>query len=196
MDSLNLFESEILVWIQNNLRNPVGNAVMPFFSLINEAGAIAILMVVILMLWKRYRAEGITAAASLIVDTIAINVIIKPIADRIRPYDVNSALTVLGIKPTDDSFPSGHTGAAFAVAFVMLFTMPKKYGITAIVVASLISLSRLYNGVHYPSDVLVALIIAILSAVAMTKLVYSRLKAYFEKKKLEKNENSDVKEQN
>lgn len=187
MNSLNLFESEILVWIQNNLRNPAGNVVMPFFSLLNEAGAIAILTAIFFMIWKKYRAEGFVIAASLASETIVINLIIKPIVNRIRPYDVNTALTILGRKPSDASFPSGHTGAAFAVAFAMAFTLPKKYSIPAIVVAALISLSRLYNGVHYPTDVLGAIIVALIAAISMKELLFIRLKTYLNKKNSEKN---------
>lgn len=182
MGDWNLTESGILVWIQDYLRNPVFDMMMPFLSLINEAGAVAILTVLVLLIWKKYRNCGVTAASSLLTEFILINIIIKPLVDRIRPYDVNAALTYLGHKPSDASFPSGHTGAAFAVAFVMLFTMPKKIGIPATVLAGLIAFSRLYNGVHYPTDVLGALIIATITSILMTKLVHPRITAFIEKK--------------
>ena len=52
-----------------------------------------------------------------------------------------------------------------AVALVMLFCMPKKWGISATVMAALIAFSRLYNGVHYPTDILGGLIVGSLVAV-------------------------------
>lgn len=182
MDKLNVFEAGILVFIQDNLRTPAGNAVMPLFSLVNEAGILAIITVLALTIWKKYRNCGMTAMLTLISEVLAVNVIIKPIVARVRPYDVNTALTILGIKPSDASFPSGHTGAAFAVAFAMLFTMPKKWGIPAIIVASLISLSRLYCGVHYPTDVLAALLIALVAAILMNKFVYPKITEFLKRK--------------
>lgn len=191
MDNLNLIESEALLWIQEHLRNPIMDIIMPLFSYSNEAGAIAILTVLVLLIWKKYRNTGVTAAASLAAEFVVVNWILKPIIDRIRPYDVNTALEFLGHKPSDASFPSGHTGAAFAVAFVMLFTMPKKFGIPATIVATLIAISRMYNGVHYPTDVLGALIIATITSFAMIKLVYPKITAFIVKKSGKDNDNSD-----
>ena len=175
MDSWNLFESGALVWIQHHLRIEVLDAVMPWISKLNNAGMIAILTVVVLLLWKRYRNVGVTAFCSLLVEFIVLNLVFKPIVHRTRPYIVNEAIDVLCEIPTDYSFPSGHTGAAFAVALVLLFTMPKKYGVTATVFATVIAFSRLYNGVHYPTDILGGLIIALITSLLATKIVYPRI---------------------
>ena len=63
-------------------------------------------------------------------------------------------LTYLLMIPVDSSFPSGHAGCSFAVGCVMFRRLPKLYGVPALILAILIALSRLYVGVHYPSDVL------------------------------------------
>ncbi len=63
-------------------------------------------------------------------------------------------LTILIPKQVDYSFPSGHTSSSVAAALAIWKNTPRKYGIVAIVLAVLISLSRLYVGVHYPTDVL------------------------------------------
>ena len=57
-------------------------------------------------------------------------------------------------KPSDWSFPSGHSAASFVTAVVMFRELPRKYGVPALTLAFLIALSRLYVGVHYPLDVL------------------------------------------
>lgn len=175
MGNWNFVESGILVWIQENLRMPYLDGAMTFCSWLNNAGMIAIITTVLLVLWKRYRAAGIACATSLAIEFVTINVVLKPWVQRIRPYDVNEAIHILGERPMDYSFPSGHTGAAFAVALVMLFCMPKKWGISATVIAGLIAFSRLYNGVHYPTDVLGAFGVAFATAFFASKVVFPKI---------------------
>lgn len=182
MENWNLMESNVLLWIQNNLRNPALDVVMPYVSWLNNAGMLAIITVCVLLLMKKYRNVGIAAMSSLFAEFLLVNVLIKPLVCRTRPFYVNEALQYLGTLPTDYSFPSGHTGAAFAVATVMLLCMPKKCGIPAIFLATLIAFSRLYNGVHYPTDVLGALLIGVLTSVCAAKLVFPKASAWLQKR--------------
>lgn len=175
MGNWNLIESGVLVWIEENLRMPYLDGVMTFFSWLNNAGMIAIITTILLLVWKRYRAVGIASACSLAIEFVTINLVLKPWVQRIRPYDVNEAIHILGEMPSDYSFPSGHTGASFAVALVMLFCMPKKWGLPATIVAVLISFSRLYNGVHYPTDVLGAFVVAFITAFFASKVVFPKI---------------------
>ena len=63
----------------------------------------------------------------------------------------------------DYSFPSGHTSASFAAACALVRTLPK-WGTVCMILAGVIALSRLYVGVHYPSDVLGGMVVGILPA--------------------------------
>ena len=63
----------------------------------------------------------------------------------------------------DFSFPSGHTIASFEAATVLLKNS-KKMGIPAMVLAIAIAFSRLYLYVHYPTDVLVSIVLGIILA--------------------------------
>lgn len=93
---------------------------------------------------------GISDDRSLLIN----NILLKNLVARIRPYEVIEGLTCLVRQPRDYSFPSGHTTTSFAAAWVMFRQLPKRFGVPALVLAILIALSRLYVGVHYPSDVL------------------------------------------
>ena len=82
----------------------------------------------------------------------------------------------------DFSFPSGHTIASFEAAVVMLKNS-KKLGIPAMILAVLISFSRLYLYVHYPTDVIASIILGTLFALigdALAGLITS--KVHFGKK--------------
>lgn len=58
-----------------------------------------------------------------------------------------------------NSFPSGHTATAFGFAIIIFLANPI-WGIPALLLAALISLSRLVLGAHHPSDLLAAMIIS------------------------------------
>ena len=63
---------------------------------------------------------------------------------------------------------------AFAVALVMLRMLPKKFGIPAVVLAALVAFSRLYLGVHYPTDVLTGFVIALVGSMLSVWIVRTK----------------------
>lgn len=173
MDNLNQAEVGILLWIQDHLRMDWLDGIMPYVSLMNEHGILAIITVIVLLLWARYRKVGVAAFGSLAVEFSIVNLLIKPNVQRTRPFLFVDNLKLLGATPYDFSFPSGHTGSAFAVATVMLLCLPRKYGVTAIVLAALIAFSRLYNGAHYPTDVLTGMLIGVTTGI-IASVIYKK----------------------
>ena len=152
-------EADILLWIQNNIRNEVLTPIFKFITTLGNAGVIWIVLSVGLLIPKKTRRVGVLALVSLLFSALINNVILKNVVARTRPYDVIEGLTSLVGAQKDYSFPSGHTGSAFAAAVVMVRGLPKKFGIPILVFACLMGLSRLYVGVHYPSDVLTGVLI-------------------------------------
>lgn len=159
------FEVKFLFFLQDYVRTPVLTYILKFFTALGNAGMISILACLIMLAIKKSRQPGITASISLIINTLAVNVILKPLVARVRPYDAFQSLTILVNPESDYSFPSGHSAAVFSVAFVMFLCMPKKYGVPAMIISSVIAFSRLYVGVHYPSDVIAGILIGCASAV-------------------------------
>lgn len=100
-------------------------------------------------------------AVSLVLEVLCCNIILKPFVARTRPCDVNAAVQLLVPRPSDYSFPSGHTGASFAAASSLLFGKNRMW-IPSLILAVLIGFSRLYLYVHYPSDVLAGALIGIM----------------------------------
>ncbi|MDI6704814.1 MAG: phosphatase PAP2 family protein [Bacillota bacterium] len=89
---------------------------------------------------------------------------IKRVVNRPRPYKTLENAIALKPPSCQYSFPSGHTCAAFTMAFVLANNMPE-FGLAFYLLASMVGISRMYLGFHYPTDVLAGFLIAHLSIV-------------------------------
>ena len=154
LQSIQQLDGEILLLIQRYLRTDMLTPFMKSVTFLGNGGWFWILCAVVLLAVPKTRKTGYAAALSLIFGAIVTNLLLKNIVARPRPFAEIEALIPMITKPKDFSFPSGHTTASFAVALVMLRMLPKKFGIPAVVLAALVAFSRLYLGVHYPTDVL------------------------------------------
>lgn len=151
---------QILLFIQENIRNYI---LTPFFTLItNEYFLYAILVVVLIYMFKKNDQTRKLAKETIIAFIICtvLFIVLKLVFQRPRPFDAFNELVPLVDKPTDYSFPSGHTASAFICAFMVNDGLPKKYSILIIILAILAAFSRLYVGVHYPTDILAGIILA------------------------------------
>lgn len=160
------FDLPILDWIQANLQSPFMDKFMPFITLFGEGGIFWIAVAVILLILPKTRKTGLGMGFALIFGLVVCNMTLKPLCQRIRPYDFqmeNYGITInLLVKGLHDySFPSGHTIASFEAATVLL-RRDKRMGIPALILACLIAFSRLYLYVHYPTDVLVAIVLGVI----------------------------------
>jgi undecaprenyl-diphosphatase len=87
--------------------------------------------------------------------TLALTIGLKESFQRPRPWTASSKIQPVSPLPGPNSFPSGHTSAAFATATHFALARPKWYFVVpAYSWASLVAWSRIRNGVHYPTDVL------------------------------------------
>ena len=151
----------ILLYIQESIRMSWLTPVVVFITSLGNAGIFWVILSLALLVPKKTRMIGCISFLALFGSLLVNNLLLKNLVGRIRPYDACSTLLPLVAKPTDYSFPSGHTGSSFASACVLYHHLPKKAGIPMLVLAVLISLSRLYVGVHYPSDVLAGILTGI-----------------------------------
>lgn len=159
------WEASFLLWIQENVRSDAWTPIVTFITHLGDHGAFWIILTIACLLWKKTRTPGILMAISLACNYLVNNILLKNLVARIRPYEAVEGLNRIIEAQSDFSFPSGHSGSSFAVAVVILLVCPRKYGIPAIILATLIALSRLYVGVHYPTDVLAGVAIATVIAV-------------------------------
>lgn len=175
LQSVQNLDGEILLQIQQHLRTDMLTPLMKFVTFLGNGGWFWILCAVVLLAIPKTRKTGYAAVLSLIFGVIVTNLLLKNIVARPRPFAEIEALIPLIAKPTDFSFPSGHTTASFAVALVMLRMLPKKIGIPAVVLAALVAFSRLYLGVHYPTDVLAGFVVALMGSTVAVWIVRMKL---------------------
>lgn len=130
-------EIAILDWIQS-IRTPIGDIIVPIITKLGNAGAVWIILTVILLLIPKTRKSGAVLAAALCVDIVICNGILKGLFGRIRPCDVNTSIQLLIVRPNDFSFPSGHTAASFAAFAALWFAEERKLWKPALVLAVLV----------------------------------------------------------
>lgn len=172
--TLQMIDDHILMFVQEHLRIEFLTPLVTFISHLGDAGLFWIVFALILTFIPKTRKYGALALSSLLFCFLINNVALKNLVARPRPYTRLPDLIMLMKCPADYSFPSGHSCASFAVASSLMWTMDKRWNkvkIPAIILASLIALSRIYVGVHYPTDVLVGTLIGIFGSLLICRLL-------------------------
>jgi undecaprenyl-diphosphatase len=108
------------------------------------------------------RLLGRRVLAALLLSTLIVK-IIKTSVSRIRPFLKIQNLNIMKIGIDQYSFPSGHTAAAFSLGITVALSVPG-LSLICILLAVSVGISRMYLGVHYPTDVLAGSIIGTLSS--------------------------------
>jgi membrane-associated phospholipid phosphatase len=143
---------------ETNFKNNFFNATANSVTVINLAAPLSLLTAGIINKDKKLQQNALFMAGGYIVSTIVTQGA-KRIIQRERPFNTYSFIT----KKSEGggySMPSGHTSAAFNTATALSLLYPKWYVIApSFVWASLVGYSRMYQGVHYPSDVVVGALV-------------------------------------
>ncbi|MGE5631023.1 MAG: phosphatase PAP2 family protein [Caulobacteraceae bacterium] len=175
MEYIQSIDNSVLDFIRTHMSSGFLDHTMPFITRLGSGGMIWIAVTLAFLISRKYRTDGLLLASSLLFCLLIGNIILKPLVARIRPCDVNTAVALLIPRPTDFSFPSGHSMSSFA-ATTVIFHANRKMGIAALILAILIAFSRLYLYVHYPSDIIAGLVIGILISVAAIRTYQVKIK--------------------
>lgn len=182
-------ELYILDFIQN-FRTPFLDSFMVFVTKLGDFGIIWILICLVLLAKKRTRKFGLYMLMTLFINFIITNIVLKPIVARPRPFSVRQLEVLLISLPRDYSFPSGHTSTGFSFFFGLVFARLNEYWlgkkllggyiasyikfdrlfVFSLILAGLIAFSRLYLYVHYPSDIIGGIGVALISSYFSYKL--------------------------
>jgi undecaprenyl-diphosphatase len=151
------FDGTVIQAVQG-LESPTLTSVMKFFTFIGSAPFVSILIIcLIFFLYKilHHRQELILFMGA-VIGSAALNGLLKHLFHRMRP-DLHRLIDVGGY-----SFPSGHAMNAFTVYGILSFLLWRhistRWGRILLIVFSffmilMIGISRIYLGVHYPSDI-------------------------------------------
>lgn len=159
------WEFSFLYFLQK-FHQPLLDKFMVFITTLGDEGIIWIAIAILMLCLKKYRVCGIGMAISLILMLLTGNIFLKHFFMRERPCWIDTSIELLIASPSSYSFPSGHTFSSF-VSAVTIFLHYKKEGIAALILATLISFSRMYLFVHFPTDVLASVILGTGIAIAV-----------------------------
>lgn len=140
----------------HSLSNPFLDILMKLVTQTGNAGAIALVLIIAgVSFWKHRRVDAISILVAF-VGAVGINALLKLIFARPRPHMFPPL-----VMETDFSFPSGHVTASVAVyGFLAFLLWQNRHRASAVLSAMwilLVAFSRIYLGVHYPSDTLAAM---------------------------------------
>jgi membrane-associated phospholipid phosphatase len=122
-------------------------------SYVNLAVPVGVFTVGLLKKDKKMQKDAAYMAGAFVLSSVITNSA-KRIFKEQRPYEKYPQIEKLS-SGGGYSFPSGHTSAAFTTATSMCLYYPKWYVITpACIWATSVSVARMYQGVHYPKDIL------------------------------------------
>ena len=158
------WDGDLLLFFQRMTEHPLLDKFFVFYTSLGNKGYLWIAIGIILIIFKKTRKTGILLLISLLISHLLNNFVLKILIDRPRPYEVIPNVRMLIGKVEETSFPSGHSAIAFGSAFVIFLREKGWLRWTALVMAILMALSRLYVGVHYPTDVLAGSIVGMLIA--------------------------------
>ena len=206
IEAITSFDLGVLKFIYDNLRFPVLNEIMWFITHLAEPFIAPIYPVIFILIGtavylKRRRAGtldesfrpkfdfarlGWMMGVALLLGLIICNLTLKPLIARPRPYTVEGFEYLLMIETqSEKSFPSGHSVAVFEIAFAVAYATRgrgKKWGVIAYICAVLVAYSRLYVGVHYPTDVICGAVIGTVCGILGCLLVNWIYKRFIEKR--------------
>ena len=154
---------------------------MRVISFLGEKGWPFFLLALLFILFASTRDLGVCIFGAVCCGALISNIILKDLVARIRPClsgDVEYELWWMAAGSVAEdgfSFPSGHVTACAAGMTAITLMRGKKWIVPSVVIVLLMMISRTYLMAHYPSDVVAAMIIGVLSGVIswfITQLIF------------------------
>ena len=165
-DTLKRFDDFFIHLINSKIKNKYLDKIM--YRITDLGGAVftsIFALGLVLVGNSKVKLIGVEAIIALFFGQIFVQSL-KKLMSRERPYKILKHLHTFGIEMRDYSFPSGHTTASFSLATTIALNMPRT-AVFVLVLAFIIGMSRVYLGVHYPTDVAAGIFIGVFASLAV-----------------------------
>jgi len=152
------FEIKVLQFLEG-LRN---GFLIKLFELITMLGEETVVILFIVALWFAFDKKLAQRIFFVTVTSAGVNSIVKNLVKIPRPWTTGKVTAVRQSTATGYSFPSGHSQSFASWSTMVALQVKKRWvSVTVVVLALLVGFSRLFLGVHYPSDVVAGLAIGV-----------------------------------
>lgn len=173
MDGLHHFDESILHSINGGMRSDFLTLVCWLLSTLG-VGAVQVVLAASLLCFSNFRRLAWLLVAGWAVSGLAVQ-LVKSQTIRLRPLVDPETIATPGELLHKGSFPSGHTATSFALAVLVFLYWPGRrrqlVGTVGLILALAVGFSRIYRGVHWPTDVIGGALIGTASALLVASAV-------------------------
>lgn len=186
MNEINKIDTQLFLYL-NGIHNSFFDSIMYWAS--DKLFWIPFYLFIVIIIIREYRKKSVYVLVTIgllitLCDQTASN-LIKNTVKRLRPSHEPALQNLIHLSKAGPGgqfgFISSHSANAFGLATFLIFLLPKKYNwlkITLLFWAILVAYSRIYNGVHYPSDVIVAMFLGIIYGY-LAKMLLVKFKPFY-----------------
>lgn len=168
-------DQTVLLWLQDVVRCPALSFFLVPLTILGEGGVLWILISAVMLFFPKTRKVGCLSLLSMLVCYLLNDKVFKELVERPRPFLVIPNLKTLISWPASWSFPSGHACSSFSAATIYSYGGEKRWLKSSFwVLAAAMAFSRMYVGVHYPTDVLAGMLIGICGSILLWHLLQQR----------------------
>jgi len=157
------WNTDLFLWLNQFYWQPLAVSI----ALLEELDVLIYVVLICILIYYKRHDLALSIIIAIVIETMFVSLLKQAVALD-RPFNVLNGVSA-AYRPSDYSFPSGHAGRAFAALSVWCFREKKHY-LALLGLATLISISRVYIGVHYPLDVIVGAIIGLLIGYSVARL--------------------------
>ncbi|MEG0283426.1 MAG: phosphatase PAP2 family protein [Erysipelotrichales bacterium] len=166
---MNAFDSTVMEFVSSH-HTPILNYFFSFITKLGDLMIVWIFLIVALFVYHKKLKELKYIIPIFAVSFFVNDFVIKNLVKRTRPYEQHDYIKLLIERQSSYSFPSGHSMTSFMAATVLAYYFPK-YKLAFYILATLIAFSRVYVGVHYPSDIIAGALVGFGCAIIGIKIM-------------------------